>query len=61
MRHDTQRARHRLERRESPLSPASSVWAAVAIHAARRPSAQSDAMLAECRCPTDCIRDHENE
>ena len=25
------------------------------------PAARSDAMLADCRCPGDCIRDHEHE
>ena len=25
------------------------------------PAARSEAMLADCRCPGDCIRDHEHE
>lgn len=36
-------------------------WAWLAAPHARRPLAISEAAVAECRCPTDCIRDHENE
>lgn len=36
-------------------------WAWLAAPHAGPPLAISDAAVAECRCPTDCIRDHENE
>ena len=36
-------------------------WASLAAPHAGHPTAISEAIVAECRCPTDCIRDHENE
>ena len=36
-------------------------WAWLAAPHATPPSAVSETAVAECRCPTDCIRDHEYE
>jgi len=38
-----------------------STWSWIAAPHAVAPTVVSEAAVAECRCPTDCIRDHENE
>jgi len=53
--------RERLEDRQVSAHTGPGSWAWLAAPHARRPLAISEAVVAECRCPTDCIRDHENE
>jgi len=53
--HDT------LEDRRASRRTGRDNWAWLAAPHARPPQAISEAAVAECRCPTDCIRDHENE
>ena len=47
--------------RRAALQIARGSWASLSAPHAGRPTAISEAVLAECRCPTDCIRDHEND
>jgi hypothetical protein len=64
MRQDTPPTRHPSDRpedrRTAPIQ-AGSIWAAPSAGHSGAPAVVSQAAIAECRCPTDCIRDHEND
>ncbi len=50
-----------LLRRTPPPEWMAVTWAAVGTQLAWPPAPRSEPETAECTCPVDCIRDHEND